>query len=302
LFASPLALPETVSVTALLPTLTERATEANLEVVAQGNVVLKINGINSRRVILSPLWENFVADPVAGALATQVAVSDHLVDRGVIMQADQSILPDDEVILDWCLDYLLTRGEQAIWRDSAKTKKRKIDWLLGRIAAKEAVRKQIQSISGRVLGPHDIEIVSQASGAPLVRLADYNLPEILVSISHTQGAGFALATLGGAGKPGIDAEIIREREQAFAATFLKPHELSYLATCPKDRINVELTRLWSAKEALYKACGGAFEMSSFALATEAPGADMMVMTGGTPAQSTKAYVSTRSDLVIAYVV
>jgi acyl transferase domain-containing protein/phosphopantetheinyl transferase (holo-ACP synthase) len=302
LFAFPQDLGQAVSVTAVLPTLTERATEANLEVMSDDQMVLKINGINSRRVILSPLWEQFVENPVASFLSTQVALNDHLVDRGVIMLAEQSILPDDEVILDWCLDYILTRAEQAVWRDTTKTKKRKIDWLLGRIAAKEAVRKLVLNLAGRSLGPHDVEIISDKNGAPLVRIADSELPEILVSISHTQGVAVALAALSGLSKPGIDAEMIRQREPSFAMTFLKAHELDYLASCPKDRVNAELTRFWSAKEALYKASGGAIEMSSFSLATDVPGQDVMVMTGGQPEQSTKAYVSARSDLVIAYVI
>jgi malonyl CoA-acyl carrier protein transacylase/phosphopantetheinyl transferase (holo-ACP synthase) len=301
-FEQPQELPDNVTVTAVLPTLSERATEANLEVMADDQVVIKIHGINSRRVILSEQWENLVNDPVASYISSPVALNDQLADAGVIMLAEQSILPEDDVILDWCLDYLLTRAEQTVWRDTAKTKKRRVDWLLGRIAAKEAVRKLIQKACGRALGPHDVEIVNQEGGAPLVRIADAKLPEVLISISHTDKVAVALAVLAGASKPGIDAEVVREHEPSFASTFLKPHELSYLANCPKESINNELTKFWSVKEALYKASGGAFEMSSFALATERPGSDVMEMTGGQPARQTKAYVSTRSDLVIAYVI
>jgi phosphopantetheinyl transferase (holo-ACP synthase) len=164
------------------------------------------------------------------------------------------------------------------------------------------VRKLIHKVSGRALGPHDIEIINQEGGAPVVRIADTKLPEVLISISHTDKVAVALAVLGGASKPGIDAEVVRQHESTFASTFLKPHELTYLANCPKESVNTELTRFWSVKEALYKASGGAFEMSSFALATEKPEADAMLMAGGQPLQNTRAYVSTRSDLVIAYVV
>ncbi|MBS2007130.1 MAG: polyketide synthase dehydratase domain-containing protein [Cyanobacteria bacterium SZAS TMP-1] len=296
----PTELPATAKVTAVLPTLTERATEAALEVEVDGAVILKINGINSRRVLLSPLWEQFVLNPTVATLGTPVAVHNQIIDKGVIVQVEQSVLPDDDVILEWCVDYLLTRAEQTLWRDGGRTKKRKLDWLLGRIAAKEAVRKLVQNLIGQVLGPHDIEIINIDSGAPVVRFTSGVLPEILVSISHTQGLAVALATPAGAVKPGIDAEVIREREPSFARTFLKPHELSYLAGCPQDRVNAELTRFWSAKEALYKASGGIVEMSSFELATPSPGLEEIDMTGGSPAKTSRTYVSTTSDLVIAY--
>jgi phosphopantetheinyl transferase (holo-ACP synthase) len=309
-----------VQVTAVLPTLSERATEANLEVINQGRLAIKISGINSRRVILTPLWEEFVGDPVRSFLGESIAINDSLADRGVIMQVTSACLPDDDVILEWCLDYILTRSEQVIWREKSRTKKRKIDWLLGRIAAKEAVRKLVFKHCGVALGPHDVEIVKQAGGAPMAiiggqaklngghEFADLNLPAILVSISHTDKIAVAFAVLadsagGPAGAvPGIDAEVVREYEPSFASTFLKPHELQYLASCPSEKLNTELTRLWSAKEALFKACNGAVEMSSFALIAPnpAPGTDRIVMAGGEPSQASTAYVSTADDLVIAY--
>jgi len=130
-----------------------------------------------------------------------------------------------------------------------------------------------------------------------VYIADKSLPELLVSVTHTEGAAFALATLSGNGRPGIDAERVREREPSFAGTFLQPHELAYLASCSADKVNVELTRLWSAKEAMYKACGGAIEMSSFKLTSDKPGADEIEMTGG--GRTNKAYVITHADMVLA---
>ncbi|MBU6452351.1 MAG: polyketide synthase dehydratase domain-containing protein [Cyanobacteria bacterium REEB67] len=310
-----------VQVTAILPTLSERATEANLEVINQDRLAIKISGINSRRVILSPLWEEFVGDPVRSFLGQSMAINDSLADRGIIMQVTRACLPDDDVILEWCLDYILTRSEQVIWREKSRTKKRKIDWLLGRIAAKEAVRKLVLKHCGVALGPHDVEIIKQAGGAPVAiiggqtgpngrhEFAHLKLPAILVSISHTDKIAVAFAVLadspadGPAGVvPGIDAEVVREYEPSFASTFLKPHELQYLASCPSEKLNTEVTRLWSAKEALFKACNGAVEMSSFALITPnpVPGSDRIVMAGGEPSQATTAYVSTDADLVIAY--
>jgi acyl transferase domain-containing protein/phosphopantetheinyl transferase (holo-ACP synthase) len=298
-----------VTVTAVLPTLTERATEANVEVVSKGKLAMKITGINSRRVLLTQQWQDFVADPAGSYLGSVVPVTAELAQDGVIMQVEQSILPEDDVILEWCLDYLLTRAEQQTWKNLGKTKKRKIDWLLGRIAAKEAVRKIVHMKTGLLLGPHDVEILKLESGAPVVKVShgDSMVPALDISISHTKDVAVAFATVSGGlfGRPGIDAEVVRQYEPDFAATFLQPHELQYLAGCPSDRASAELTRLWSAKEALYKACHGAHEMSSFALAgggPPAPNADVFILAGGVPRQETRAYLSISADRVIAYTV
>jgi hypothetical protein len=107
--------------------------------VSAGQVALRINSINSRRVVLSDTWQNFVASPSTSFLGSSILTTEllnkQLRERCAIVQVSQDVLNDDDVILEWCLDYLLSKNELSQWR-IGQSKKRKIDWLLGRIAAK----------------------------------------------------------------------------------------------------------------------------------------------------------------------
>ena len=64
---------------------------------------------------------------------------------------------------------ILNRRERLLWRElNAASSKRRRDWLMGRIAAKDAVRLLIKDQVGLVLCPADIEITSAATGQPEV--------------------------------------------------------------------------------------------------------------------------------------
>lgn len=304
-YTDPQTIASQVQVVATLPALTERATEAEVEVISNGQVAIRVNSINSRRVSLSEQWQQFVANPTSTWLGEALPVAKSLSNTCVIMQVSQSVLSEDDVILEWCLDYLLTKSELSQWRADHKTKKRKIDWLLGRIAAKEAVRMLVRyspATFGRALGPHDIEIKNDPNRAPFAVIKDSTLPPIQISISHTDGKGFAIATLSHAGQPGIDAEIIEDRESDFAASFMQASELKYLDNCQSESKASELTRIWAAKEAMYKANKGVIEASTFTALKCAPDKDLILMTGGTSGGEYKAYVSITDKLVLAYTI
>jgi len=301
-YADPQTIAPQVQVSATLPALTERATEAEVEVISNGKVAIRVNSINSRRVTISTDWQQFVANPTATWLGESLPVAKSLSNTCVIMQVSQSVLNEDDVILEWCLDYLLTKSELTQWRADHKTKKRKMDWLLGRIAAKEAVRMLVRyspATFGRALGPHDIEIKNGPDRAPFAVIKDSTLPPIQISISHTDGKGFAIATLSNAGQPGIDAEAIETKDSDFAASFMQVNELKYLENCKAEIRDFELTRIWAAKEAMYKANKGSIEASKFELAA-APEQDLIVMTGGDKAGKFKTYCSKSDSLVLAY--
>ena len=67
----------------------------------------------------------------------------------------------------------------------------------GRFAAKEAIAKALGTGFGEHLSWHDIEIINDESGKPIVHLSDtqrkkYNNPQVILSISHCNE--YALAT------------------------------------------------------------------------------------------------------------
>ena len=264
-FYSPHQLPPVVSGRAILHTVTDKATEAKVEVVDDNNRVwMRVNGINSKRVMPQEKLVEFFHDPIYRHIAERVAVNSELAGRCVLTEFKTGLLPEDEAVLDWCLDYLLTKNERGFWREKLRFEKRRTDWLHGRIAAKEAVRMLVRERLGRDIGMLDIEISKDDDRRPVVQISG-GIENVLVSLSHTNGVAVALASFLTDGKPGVDAEEITTREPDFAARFLKAEELNYLENCAPNIRDAELTRLWSAKESVYKALGGSLELTSFTI-------------------------------------
>jgi acyl transferase domain-containing protein/4'-phosphopantetheinyl transferase EntD len=303
-YLNPAALAPQVEVAATLPALSERATEAEVEVMSGGELALRINSINSRRVVLSNTWQNFVANPLSSILSSSIITTDELSnqvrERCAIMQVSQDVLSDDEVILEWCLDYLLSKNELSQWRSVGQSKKRKVDWLLGRIAAKDAIRTLVRNGIGRILGPHDVEIHNHPDRSPYAIIKDKSIAPIAISITHTNGKGIALASFVDVGHPGIDAETISSRDTDFASSFMQPSELKQLESCPSANLNAEITKIWTAKESMYKANLGKFEASKFEILESNPDSDLIVISGGNGAGKYKAYSQTKNDLVLTY--
>jgi len=293
-------LPPVVTGRAVLHTLTEKATEAKVEVVDDNNSIwMRVTGINSKRITLSDEWLQFVSNPLAHTLGKRVAVNSEVEGRCVLTEFSHSSLPQDEAILDWCLDYVLTRNERAIWREKLKFEKRRLDWLVGRIAAKEAIRQLAKDRMQILLGPLDIEIHHDEKRRPVVSLSG-GPHDILVSISHTDGIGMALASLARDGSPGIDSEQISSREADFGARFLKGEELRYLDRCPVEQKDQELTRLWSAKETAFKSLGGALEMTSFNVDVPTITKESIALTNPAHATTFRVFSDVEGDRVRSY--
>ena len=208
--------------------------------------------------------KSFVEDPlhsIIGCSQPSLAGLADGADAAECVLFDSGILPPDGSTMDWLADYLLTAGEREIWQMGERTDdRRKREWLAGRIAAKDAVRLLMERHNGVVLGPRDIEIARSAEGRPFVRglekwLADGSL-FVPVSISHTQGMAVALAVLTRSDTTvGIDAEKIERREAGFEEMVFSAEELADLHGFKGLERDVEVTRLWCAREAAAKVLG-----------------------------------------------
>ncbi|MFF3017399.1 beta-ketoacyl synthase N-terminal-like domain-containing protein [Streptomyces sp. NPDC057939] len=157
-------------------------------------------------------------------------------------------------------------------------------WLLGRIAAKDAVRHLLWEGGEGPVYPAELLVRNEASGRPYVTgRHGRELPPLEVSIAHRAEAGVAIARLrpgraddgadagpgdrgdvhgsaarGRRGRPGIDIEEIVEPAGATVATALSPTERVLLASLPvtdEESPAVWFTRFWAAKEAVAKAEG-----------------------------------------------
>ncbi|WP_185994382.1 type I polyketide synthase [Nocardioides campestrisoli] len=126
-------------------------------------------------------------------------------------------------------------------------------WLLGRIAAKDAVRREVVERGREPLFPVEVRIANERSGRPVASTPTEL--DLRVSIAHSGQLGVAVAAVGH--EVGIDIELVAERSSIFESASLSPQEHAlFLESAPhgRDR-DRELTRWWAAKEAAAKAIG-----------------------------------------------
>ncbi len=126
-------------------------------------------------------------------------------------------------------------------------------WLLGRIAAKDAVR----ALVGVPRFPVEVTVANDPEGRPLVAGPAVDGRDVRISIAHHGGVGVARAAEGV--EVGIDIERIEVRPDSFRAAALSYDERIRFDSLPgidaPGRRDRELTRWWAAKEAAGKAAG-----------------------------------------------
>ncbi|MFF2009651.1 beta-ketoacyl synthase N-terminal-like domain-containing protein [Streptomyces sp. NPDC058195] len=130
-------------------------------------------------------------------------------------------------------------------------------WLLGRIAAKDAVRTLLWQEGRGDIYPAEVAVHNAASGRPLVRgVHGCELGEgLVVSLAHCRETGVALARRGPCG---IDIEEIAERSRDTMTASCGPAELALLdglVAAGEESAAVWFTRFWTAKEAVSKRLG-----------------------------------------------
>jgi phosphopantetheinyl transferase len=161
------------------------------------------------------------------------------------------VRPERAIFLQTIAHTVLTADERAAWRAIPQRSPRRARWLMGRVAAKEAIRAWASERHGLSLSPVDIEIGSDERGKPIARVIGGTLstPAPEVSISHSDT--LAVAAVAEDFSVGVDIEEERDGnprtvpEIAFAEG-----ELADAA-----RAGVAPIALWCAKEAAAKALG-----------------------------------------------
>lgn len=95
----------------------------------------------------------------------------------------------EESLSDYLLNFVLSKEELEIY-NSKKNKTKKIEFLCGRFAAKEAI---IKCLSGVELPfRNELVILNDENGKPFINYKNYN---ILISISHEKKYSVAIAQL-----------------------------------------------------------------------------------------------------------
>jgi phosphopantetheinyl transferase (holo-ACP synthase) len=148
-----------------------------------------------------------------------------------------------------------------------EAEKRRSDWVLGRAAAKQAVRGALSQLGGEVPDWGDFSVLpSGLTGAPQVVLPS-QFPDLAVSLTHGHGQAAAWSTQAGkdGGLPGVDLERVRPRRLGTLRFYLHPEERGWVLELPgfdvdpppqnadptpRDRAAIVL---WALKEAAFKA-------------------------------------------------
>jgi phosphopantetheinyl transferase len=151
---------------------------------------------------------------------------------------------------------VLVPSERDEWRRVPEP--RRANWLAGRLAAKDAVRRLLALRHGLQVCPGDVEIANDEHGAPVARgrWTDRVGGPPAMSLTHADGVAVAVAVDGDSrAGVGVDLEVLRDFSDQFLATAFTGDERRLFATLEPPAAREWAVRLWCAKEALGKALG-----------------------------------------------
>ncbi|MGW1721501.1 beta-ketoacyl synthase N-terminal-like domain-containing protein [Streptomyces sp. NPDC002306] len=159
-------------------------------------------------------------------------------------------------------------------------------WLLGRIAVKDAVRRWLWDHGEGPVFPAELRVHNDDVGRPYVTgVHGRDLPPLDVSLAHRAEAGVAIVRPHTPGPgPGIDIEEVTARDPQAMAAVLGTDELALLRELCADAEAARalwFTRFWAAKEAVAKAEGTGFggRPRDFAVLEAAPAGDELIVSG-----------------------
>ncbi|MFD1851844.1 holo-ACP synthase [Oceanobacillus bengalensis] len=90
---------------------------------------------------------------------------------------------------------ILTENEKKIY-DNLKSESRKVEFLAGRFAAKEAIAKAFGTGIGKLSFKH-MEVLPDTNGAPEAKVKNYEESRIFISITHSRDYAVAQAVIEG---------------------------------------------------------------------------------------------------------
>ncbi len=154
---------------------------------------------------------------------------------------------------------ILNLAEIQVWHNAAWSNQRKRQWLLGRLAAKEAVCRYLKKQFQQQASLKEILILSNQYGRPLIdgSLIQELGNSLLLSISHSEKTSAAIV-IEGSGKYsgiGVDIEFCDKNHEGLKEGGFSGVEQNILESIPEPDQPVWLLRAWCAKEALAKALG-----------------------------------------------
>ncbi len=169
---------------------------------------------------------------------------------GAAMYESPGLLNGNEELL---ATHWLTAQER-IQLDCYTFEKRRREWFMGRICAKQSVIDLLGSGYAASLSPTDISIDVSSSGRPFLTLPETaelkTIPDISISHSHDRVIAIAGNCL-----CGIDVQLLTDTLYKVKDRFCSEADLALLASTSEEDL-VQLGLLWVAKESIRKCLRG----------------------------------------------
>ena len=161
---------------------------------------------------------------------------------------------NEELWLRTLSHVILGEQERKEFAAMAGSTSRRTEWLFGRVAAKEAVRRFLKDFYQARWSDADVMIFADEQGKPraIGEWGDYLTARIDIAIAHT--SQFVIALAAANARVGVDVESAeRDLSEEFTVGVFTPEELELAAQAANSAQAV--IRFWCAKEAVSKALG-----------------------------------------------
>ncbi|MGJ0509383.1 MAG: polyketide synthase dehydratase domain-containing protein [Methylocystis sp.] len=229
--------------------------EADIEIRDGGGVWMRVKAWRMWKFRWDRRLVHFRRAPSRQALSKPYATGAPLACR--VINATDFARPDLEIIAR----FYLHMDEMEAFRAKAKVPRRQREWLMGRIAAKDAIRALLAASSEgpREIHPASLAILYDENRRPLVdprSLQRVTFPAPSISVTHCRDRAIAVAHRA---PVGVDLEHIIPRDAAFREAAFTPAECALLEQITQGSaaaLEEWMTRLWCAKEATRKLLGG----------------------------------------------
>ncbi|WP_410670271.1 beta-ketoacyl synthase N-terminal-like domain-containing protein [Amycolatopsis sp. cmx-4-68] len=241
-----------------ITSLTEDFLDADMQLVHRGQVWAEFTGWRDRRFDSTPEIRQADRTPERSTLSQEQPGG------WALVHEQWPDLATRELIMR---NYLAGAERDAYDRRPPRGRRQ---WLLGRIAAKDAVRQFLWARGEPEMFPAELRIGNDDAGRPFVTGAyGRELPPLTVSVAHRAEVGVAIARRGPCG---IDVEEVAARAESTLDAALGAAEQALFAGLAGDPERW-FARFWTAKEAVAKLLGTGLrgEPRDFEVVAAAPG-------------------------------
>ncbi|TGD76270.1 4'-phosphopantetheinyl transferase superfamily protein [Mangrovimicrobium sediminis] len=171
--------------------------------------------------------------------------------------AEQFFTQSSGVFMRMLVHSTLSMDERQQWYALDVPFRRRMEWLMGRICLKEAVRYWLYQQTGELLYPSDILVLHNEEGAPYVDGWWNGQLEMAPEVSLSHDRSLLVAAVAEPGcSVGVDVEHVgrMQRPEHVIASFT-PEEQGLVANLPEEVLQGKVLQIWCAKEAAAKYFG-----------------------------------------------